>query len=234
MAHRAMISLSSSPCCIWFLTAVALHVSCLFEIEKHFKHALWSWPGNTAQAELTAWAVRNFCKWNSTIKTRNKKCLKGIFLWNSGFSDALQRALLCVGSCLWTADVWLLWLAEQLQSRRVVQKLLSCPAAMQGSSPPSPAAAAALQPMARQAAGSVFGHQRWPSRPPRTGPEHVVVPFLAVHHAAGPSQSLLTSQGQSCMWVGELENAPKMDCVFKECACVCKIFSNVVSLLVFW
>lgn len=47
---------------------------------------------------------------------------------------------------------------------------------------------------------------------PRAGVVHVVIPFLAVHCAAGPSY-LLTSQGQSRVWVGELENAPKMYCV---------------------
>lgn len=167
---------------------VALHVSCLFEIEKHFRHALWCWPGNTAQAELTAWAVRNFSKWNSAIKIRNNKCLKGIFLWNSGFSDVLQCALLWAAllSCLWTADVWLLWLAEQFWSRRVVQE--ECLATRD----------------------ELWGC--WPSHPPRAGAVHVVVPFLAVQCAAGPSY-LLTSQGQSCVWVGELENAPKMSCV---------------------
>lgn len=72
---------------------------------------------------------------------------EGNFLWNSVFSDVLQRALL---SCLWKGDVWLLWLAEQLQSRRVVRKLLSCPAPMQGSCSPRPQL---LEPAAHGQAG---------------------------------------------------------------------------------
>lgn len=94
--------------------------------------------------------------------------------------------------------------------------------------------------MARQAAGSVFGEelvsvltQLSSQDRPRAGVVHVVVPFLAVHHAAGPRHTLLTSQGQSYVWVGELVNAPKMYCVFEQCACACYIFSSVVSLLVF-
>lgn len=138
------------------------------------------------------------------------------------FPDVLQRALLCVGSCLWTADVWLCWLAEQLWSRREVQELLSCPAATQGSSAPRPQL---LEPCSPWPGGcrELFGPgdelvialtQSPCQDQPRAGAVHVLVPFLAVHHAAGPSHTLLKSQGQCCVWVGDLLKAPKIYCVF--------------------
>lgn len=216
MAHRAVISLRSSPCCVQFLTPVALHVSCLFEIEKHFRHALCCWPGNTAQAELTAWAVRTFL---SEIQRSNSETINAwrefscgivVFLMfsNVPFSEWGHACGQLRSGCFG-------WLSNC----DLGEWCRSCSPPCRAPLPPEPAAGA-LQPMARQAAG-VFGPQRWavsvltqsPSQDqPRAGVVPVVVPFLAVHCAAGPSH-LLTSQGQSSVGVGELVNAPKMYCV---------------------
>lgn len=121
-------------CCIRFLIPVALHVSCLFEIEKHFRHALWSCLRNAAQAELTAWAVRNFAKWNSAIKIRTINVWRefscGIVFFLMFSSVPFSEWGHACGQLMSGSFGWL-----NNCDPAVVQELLSCPAAMPGSSP---------------------------------------------------------------------------------------------------
>lgn len=233
MAHRAVISLSSSPCCVQFLTPVALHVSCLLEIEKHFRHALCSWPGNTAQAELTAWAVRTFL---SEIQRSNSETINAWREFSCGIVVFLMFSNVPFSewghACGQLASGCFGWLSNC----DLGEWCRSCSPPCRAPLPPEPAAGA-LQPMARQAAESV-----WPPEMSCECADPVTLP--------GPAQGRCSTCGGSlassslCCWTitpayisgtvlcggGRSSECSKNVL----CACVCKIFSSVVSLLVFW